>query len=411
MGRAEFSAKTRRLVAQRAAYKCSFPDCHRLTIGPARDPTKATNNGNAAHIYSAADSGKGPRGRGGLSKDELQSSQNALWLCADHASLVDKDRGADYPADILHSYKTLHETRVAHELAGIHAPFGWVYKVIVESSPLFSGSFEIDLAKLNLIVGGNSVGKTALCEWIAGTSNPIYLERWGNVIPDTLRSLSTKVVYFSPDRHCIEVDFLSKRFPRYKLDGEPTFLSTRTVKAIFPEIIEPSHQQVSNDLDVVAKALKLHPYEVQALCKELADDSELFEGAWFEESEDGIVLHVQVQTEFGVETRSLRLLASSEREKLIMELGIIAANKLSMAGPTLLFLDANFWQIDTNWLKRYAKLFSSPECKFQTVISTRLTEINFDDLTWMGWKVIRLEGVPPDVVITTGFGNCAGGRP
>ena len=406
--RAEFSEQTRELVAKRAAYRCSIPDCDKLTIGPALDPTKTDNTGIAAHIYGAALTGKGPRGTGGLQKHDLQSSQNAIWLCADHASLVDKRRGVDYSADILHSYKTLHETRVAHELAGIYTPFGWVHKFAIDSSPLFSGSFEIALAKLNLIIGGNSVGKTALCEWIAGTSNPTYLERWETVIPGNLRRVSTRVEYFSPERHCIEVDFLTDKYPRYMLDGEPTFVSTNTVKVIFPESIENHYQEVPNDLDIVVNSIKLHPYELKALCDELANNSDFFRGARFEESDEGIFMHVQVQTKAQVETRLLRLLASSEREQLMMELGIIAANKLSMTGPTLFILDANSWRIDTDWLKRYAEYLGSPACRFQTIASTRLTEINFDDLTWTGWKVIHLEGIPPDAVITTGIGNRIG---
>ncbi len=401
--RAEFSEKTRRLVAQRSGYRCSIPDCGKLTIGPALDPTKSINSGVAAHIYGAALSGKGPRGSGGLSRIELESSQNAIWLCADHASLIDKNRGSDFTADILHSYKSLHETRIAHELAGIHTPFGWVHKFAVASSPLFSNGFEIDFAKLNLIVGGNSVGKTALCEWVAGTSNPRYLERWEKLYPDNLRPLSARVEYFNPNRHCIEVDLFSNQYPRYKLDGEETYVSTNSVRVIFPESIEPRCQEMPDDLEIIVNSIKLHPYEVQALCDELEKNSNLFRGAKFERSEEGTYMYVQVQTATGIKTRLLRLLASSERERLMMELGIIAANKLSMVGPSLLIFDANSWQIDTKWLERYAKFLASTACRFQTIASTRSTNIDFDNLTWTGWKVIALDGTPPDATVTTGM--------
>ena len=170
--RAEFSEKTRILVAQRAGYKCSYINCGKLTIGPDKDPRKAVVAGVASHIYSAALSGKGPRGTGDLRKSELESPENCIWLCAHHASLIDKRQGEHYPATLLHSYKTLHETRVAHELSGTVTPFGWIDRLVIASSPLFSGRHEISFAKLNLIVGGNSVGKTALCEWLAGASNP-----------------------------------------------------------------------------------------------------------------------------------------------------------------------------------------------------------------------------------------------
>ena len=400
--RSEFSDSTKRLVAERAGYRCSFPGCAKLTVGPAADPNKSDNTGIAAHIYGAAVSGNGPRGTGDLSERDLHSPQNSIWLCANHASLIDKRMGADYAAGALHSYKALHETRIAHELAGIHTPFGWVRKFTVHSSPLFADRFEIELAKLNLIVGGNSVGKTALCEWIAGISNPTYLERWEILYPVTLKRLSAQVEYFNPDPHRIEVDFLNTNYPQYKLDGERTFLSTNIVRVVFPESLEIPIQGIHNDRDAIANSIKLHPYELEALCDELSEHSDLFKGAYFKKSDERIYMHVEVQGATKIETRLLRLLASSEHERLMLELGIIAAKKLSMIGPTLLVLDANSWKIDMNWLIRYGESLSSPSCRFQTIVSSRLMDIKFEEVEWSGWKVIRLDGTPPDAVIVTG---------
>lgn len=400
--RADFSLKTIELTAKRAGYRCSFPGCDQITVGPAKDSQKSLNTGFAAHIYGAATSGGGPRGTGGLSEDELKSPQNAIWLCGNHHSLIDKNGGEEYPSEKLLGYKALHETRIAHELAGIHTPFGWINKFTLHSSPLFSDSLEIEFAKLNLIVGENSVGKTALCEWIAGISNPAYLERWETLTPDSLKRLSCRVDYSNPDPHRIEVDFLCPMYPRYKLDGEQTFLSTDTIKAIFPESIEHRHQEVPNDRDIMVKSIKLHPYELQALCDELANHSDIFKGARFEETDEGVYMHVEVQAANQIESRLLRILASSERERLMLELGMIAASKLSITRPTLLMLDANSWRIDTAWLKRYAEVLSSPECRFQTIVSTRLTDMNFDEVTWSGWKVILLDGTPPDAFIRQG---------
>ena len=397
--RAEFSEKTRILVAKRAGYRCSYPNCGKLTVGPDKDPGKAVDTGIGAHIYSAALSGKGPRGTGDLRKSELESPENCIWLCAHHASLIDKGQGEHYPAALLHSYKTLHETRVAHELSGIVTPFGWVDRVVITSSPLFSGRHEISFAKLNLIMGDNSVGKTALCEWIAGASNPRYLERWEKVRPNNRNRLSTEVHYFYPDQHCIAVDFLSDKYPRYQVDGELTFVLTKPVKVIFPGRIRFGLEDVPDDLALVANALKLHPYEVKALCDELGKNGDFFRSAWFEESEEGVFMHVDVVTTTGIETRLLRGLADSEIDRLLMELGIIVANQQSAMGPTLFILEANVWRIDTNWLKRYAELLGSPTCRFQTIVSMVSTKIDFNEVTWSGWKVFHLEGKPPNAVI------------
>ena len=241
--RAEFSVKTRQVLAQRAGYRCSMPKFGKLTIGPAlENRNKSVTTGEAAHIYSAAKSGRGPRGTGGLSEIELKSLSNAIWLCADHATLIDQHGGSDFTPDILHSYKSLHETRIAHEMSGIHTPFGWVRKFVVSSSPLFSNAFEIEFAKLNLVVGGNSVGKTALCEWIAGTSNPKYLERWEKLYRSSLSPLSIKVEYFNPSQHCVQVDLEHNQYPKFKMNGERMCVSTNSVRVIFPESIEPPYR-------------------------------------------------------------------------------------------------------------------------------------------------------------------------
>src|ERR1017187_9062507 len=101
--RDDFTAKTRRLVAERSAFRCSFPECDRTTIGPGSTTNEAASNGVAAHIFSAA--AGGPRGRGGLSSEQLRSPTNAIWLCADHARLVDTNRGTKFPPATLQSYK------------------------------------------------------------------------------------------------------------------------------------------------------------------------------------------------------------------------------------------------------------------------------------------------------------------
>ena len=395
--RIEFSKKTRDVVAQRAAFRCSFPGCGRITIGPTSDPIAVANTGHAAHIYGAAVSGRGPRGNGGLSENELKSAHNAIWLCGNHASLVDKHRGRDYPADKLHSYKSLHETRTALELGGLHVPFGWVDCLTIRSSPLFLGECKIDLAKLNLVMGANSAGKTALCQWMAAMSNPSQLERWERIFPSDRRRVSAEVKYFDPDPHRLRVSFLSNDYPQYQLDGEPIVSAVAPVKVIVPGEVEFSGDE-EDDLDVLSKALNLHPYEARALCDALEignDHNDHFVKAWFNQDEDQRYMHIQVRTATATETRVLRALGGSERTRLLMQLGIIAANRMARMSPTVLVLDAGFWRLDRNWLRRYAEILASPTCRFQTIAALPPRTIERDDATWVGWKVFRLEGKPP----------------
>ena len=403
--RAEFSDQTKLLVAARAGYRCSFPECGKLTVGPARDPEKADTTGVAAHIYGAALSGLGPRGSRELTPQELRSQQNAIWLCEHHASLVDKRQGEDFSPETLHSYKALHETRIAHEHAGIHSPFGWVDKVTVNSSPLSSSPFTLRLAKLNLVVGKNSTGKTALCEWIAGFSSPACLERWSVLHPDSLPMLSARVDYFDPEPHFVGVELRTRDYPRYKMDGKQAPVSTRSVNVVFPQSIERPVQHAEDHLQLMAKALKLHPYGVRATCDALAGRDGQFYGATFETDDEGTWMHVRMHSKAEQTTRHLRLLSSSERERLMMELGMTVADNLSTVGPTLFILDVDSWTINGDWLHRYGRLLGASECRFQTIITTRPGWVDFNDLPWTGWKVFRLEGSRPNVTLSPQLGE------
>ena len=74
MAREQFLEGTRRILGQRAAYRCSSPNCNRLTIGPGLKEDQIENTGKAAHIYSASE--YGPRGQGTLTPAQLCGAES-----------------------------------------------------------------------------------------------------------------------------------------------------------------------------------------------------------------------------------------------------------------------------------------------------------------------------------------------
>ncbi len=102
----DFSDRVRRVLAERACYICSNPDCRRLTAGPHTDPGRAVRTGRASHIHAA--SPNGPRFDPNQTDEQRKSAENGIWLCADHADKVDDDE-ARYPATLLRNWKRLHE--------------------------------------------------------------------------------------------------------------------------------------------------------------------------------------------------------------------------------------------------------------------------------------------------------------
>ena len=109
--RDEFSEKTKTAVAARASWHCSFPGCAKPTVGPSEEASDGVIMiGKAAHISGAAP-GKGSRRYNvAMSPEERRSITNAIWLCAYHADVVDRDE-VTYSTEKLHAMKRGHEAR------------------------------------------------------------------------------------------------------------------------------------------------------------------------------------------------------------------------------------------------------------------------------------------------------------
>jgi len=113
--RDNFSTRTASNLAKRASYICSNPDCRALTIAPSNvDPNKSIFIGEAAHITAAAPNG--PRHDESLSEDERKSIENAIFLCRPCARMIDANNGLDYSADMIRTWKKLHEDWVRGNL-------------------------------------------------------------------------------------------------------------------------------------------------------------------------------------------------------------------------------------------------------------------------------------------------------
>jgi hypothetical protein len=113
--RDDFDAKTIDALAKRASYLCSNPACRALTICPSdANVEKYLYIGKAAHITSAAM--KGPRYDATLTREQRQSIENGIFLCATCADMIDKNNGADFSVVQLKQWKSQHEAWVRSNL-------------------------------------------------------------------------------------------------------------------------------------------------------------------------------------------------------------------------------------------------------------------------------------------------------
>jgi len=87
--KAEFTDKTRRTLAGRAGYQCSYPGCKIFCIGPHSDGERTVSIGVAAHIKGAADGSA--RYDSEQTDEERKHISNGIWMCWNHSVEIDND--------------------------------------------------------------------------------------------------------------------------------------------------------------------------------------------------------------------------------------------------------------------------------------------------------------------------------
>ena len=93
----------------RSSWHCSFTGCQKLTVGPSEEaPDAIATIGVASHICAAAPGGR--RYTASMSAEERSGIDNAIWLCADHATLIDRDE-VSYSIEVIRAMKRTHEQK------------------------------------------------------------------------------------------------------------------------------------------------------------------------------------------------------------------------------------------------------------------------------------------------------------
>ena len=111
--RDDFPQSVKDLLARRAAFRCSNPQCRQPTSGPSQAPRGASNIGEAAHITAASPGG--PRYDESLTAEERQAPENGIWLCRSCAKMEDDDP-ITFPVELLREWKALAEARAGANL-------------------------------------------------------------------------------------------------------------------------------------------------------------------------------------------------------------------------------------------------------------------------------------------------------
>jgi len=113
--RDDFTKPTIDILAKRVGYQCSNPDCRKHTVGPNEQEDKATLIGIAAHIKAASPGV--PRYDLSMTETERKNINNGIWLCANCATLIDKDKSA-FPVELLITWKESSENKMKDKILG-----------------------------------------------------------------------------------------------------------------------------------------------------------------------------------------------------------------------------------------------------------------------------------------------------
>lgn len=374
------------LLAKRAGFRCSFPDCRKLTVGPGAGVHEVSLSGVASHIYSAAD--HGPRGREGLRPEEIRASTNGIWLCHNHGRLVDNNRGDRYPANLLISYRALHEAWTARQHGDATANFGWIQELTVHESPVVRNGSRMRLGHVNVIDGSNDTGKSALCEWLAGSCDPVHLHRWlKNPVTTPLR---ISVVYYSSDaEHRVDIS-TALNSVEYILNSQSVPFNPVPFRSVLMNA--PSWRE---DDESSLSYLARHIGEDIVVAKNLLElVPELGSGVFERVEVDGESGVVYAQSE-GKNIFEFRVVSGGMQMRLAVDMALVKARVLARYYPTVLILDRGMGAIDRYGWEHYVEYLTSLQ-ELQTIIVSAHWHRDFD---WQGWEVTQLRGSVPDVAL------------
>lgn len=107
-----YKQKTLKILFGLSGNQCAHPKCTNNVIEPATEKSDAAVIAQICHIYAISEDG--PRGKAGLTNEELNSPENLILLCPTHHTVVDNQHET-YPAEMLKQWKQDHKSKVVED--------------------------------------------------------------------------------------------------------------------------------------------------------------------------------------------------------------------------------------------------------------------------------------------------------
>jgi hypothetical protein len=362
-------------------------------MGPGETSDQTASTGTACHIYSAA--AGGPRGRGGLTDAQLSSPENGVWACATHGRLIDTNAGKAYPAKQLHCWKALQEAQIKRERDGQATPYGWLDSIKLQNTMLFKNDALLKLGRLTLIQGA-SLGKTALCDWIAASLGSPLPVRWTKSKPLILTSLTA----YCPDKHMVDIEITETGFLA-RVDGVQRAAIPTVIACIYVREGSRCWPAGEDDDALLGRLLGVDASVIRQLIPDIQRAGSSWGRSFAFHREYRFVGYDENDNEQystsdqewvlrtgGSNGQVMRTLSGSESARLLIEFGTALARDCAATTPTVLLLDGSGWPFDDGRMDEIGEFLATQP--FQTVL-TAVGDWNPRDSThWEEWKRYEL---------------------
>jgi energy-coupling factor transporter ATP-binding protein EcfA2 len=402
-----FDKRTRRLCAARAGYRCSFPDCNQITIGPGAASDEYSMTGTASHIFGASEAG--PRGDGDHSPADLAAPENAIWLCALHSRAVDANRGDKYPPALLRAFRDEHEARIAAEHEG--SPYFWIASIEMGRNPVFREHERLRFTKVTLVVGNNATGKSTLLRWLdqLGESS----RRWDAPSKGKTQAISYSVEIHTPKPRLVRV-YRDEDHLQFFLDGREALFNPIATEVIHLD----RHRSMSmleshlgrcrrehgerweselDDVEIVAEYMDVNPLFIPNL---LPHVGRFVKGSFVNlriASTSGRrrIVGDDLNRKNGI---SIHQASGSMLSRAVLDMQIAMASLSSSTRPTLLLLNLPVLHLDPTNLEAYVSFLASSAIRFQTVFTTPEVKLAASTSDY-GWSAVELKDGAPNCII------------
>lgn len=381
MPRKDFSENTKLIIAKRAGFRCSFPGCGCLLVGPGNPTTEV---GECAHIYSA--SRKGPRGQGHLSSTDLESHYNGIYLCRTHHKVIDSQSGRNkYTADLLLQYKNIHEQNVAYQIGEASSPMSWIKHIKVLKSPNIHHGKEINLGRTTILHGTNSTGKSTIIEYLYSLLSGKVLDRWGD------KSIHLSIDFSNPVQKtvlskleygkCIHtID--DKSMPNFPYPFEFIYVGEGQ-----------SYSQCKDDVDYLSKMFISSRDFIKSMVETVDLSQALFTSCaklQYVRNKPYEICNIQIRKKDDSREDdywSFGQLSSTEKASVIFDLVIGYLRIISNYQSSILLIDNELvFHFTDDLFSTYLQQLQENSYLFQTIIASHK---RWGDLTWSGWSYVE----------------------